>query len=542
MSLIEPLIPNDSVPLAVSNVKKRVRSGLQLTGGYENAPESLQAWIVDSSDTSMSFSTEAGRRMADYNVKRVATAEVRPSDYGFVAVEVPDGDEARDMDFMASSNVLFFEFLGKPGTVAYVQCLGCLSLDQEGSALSGRRFTVAPSTHFLLASGDFAVCAQKLKASEGDNGKASSEAPMDKKSASRAQEAGGERSEGEKGGNYFIVTRDGVRLPTRDKSNLQVRCDNLEFMRRAADKNLWKHMAGSGYKLQADVYWKIILEEAEVLQQPAESAFQRAGKVYLMSGTGIAKNPKMLELFLRGEFGEGDLTLDSFCAGARLTTTAFPCILQNAPLVGAIEALAVALEVLFSHKFAGACDDLIEALRGHVRPLRLTDSGFLIHTVERVFIKFFRIVSKEDKALETPDSDITNPTGCANLLKAMLGEMVRELVDVAKATVLEKRYTVLMRLRKDRTVPKAKAVGGVREQSGDRLSIDQCGSHLGQLLKATKKNGAPLKCAKGSECRYLHGKLSEMTKASAVQLVATMPEWLKECLTPLVAACKSFKL
>ena len=111
--------------------------------------------------------------------------------------------------------------------------------------------------------------------------------------------------------------------------------------------------------------------------------------MYLMSGTGIAKNPKLLELFLRGDFGEGDLTLDSFCAGARLTTTAFPCILQNAPLVSAIEALAVALEVLFSHKFAGACDDLIEALRGHVRPLRLTDSGFLIHTVERVFIKFF---------------------------------------------------------------------------------------------------------------------------------------------------------
>ena len=337
------------------------------------------------------------------------------------------------------------------------------------------------------------------------------------------------------------MTRDGVRLPTRDKSNLQMRCDNLEFMWRAADRNLWKHMAGSGYKLQPDVYWKIILEEAEVLQQPTESAFQRAGKVYLMSGTGIAKNPKLLELFLRGDFGEGDLTLDSFCAGARLTTTAFPCILQNAPLVSAIEALAVALEVLFSHKFAGACDDLIEALRGHVRPLRLTDSGFLIHTVERVFIKFFRIVSKEDKALETPESDITHPAGCANLLKAMLKEMVCELVDVAKATVLEKRYTVLTRLRKDRAVPKVKGVASPRERNGEKLNVDQCGSHLGQLLKAAKKNGTPLKCAKGSECKYLHGKPSEMTKASAVQLVATMPEWLKDCLSPLVAACKSFK-
>ena len=123
----------------------------------------------------------------------------------------------------------------------------------------------------------------------------------------------------------------------------------------------------------------------------------------------------------------------------------------------------------------------------------------------------------------------------------MLKEMVCELVDVAKATVLEKRYTVLTRLRKDRAVPKVKDVASPRERSGEKLNVDQCGSHLGQLLKAMKKNGTPLKCAKGSECKYLHGKLSEMTKASAVQLVATMPEWLKDCLSPLVAACKSFK-
>ena len=42
-----------------------------------------------------------------------------------------------------------------------------------------------------------------------------------------AQEAGSERTEGEKGGGYFIEKRDGLILEIRDKSNLQTR-DQLE--------------------------------------------------------------------------------------------------------------------------------------------------------------------------------------------------------------------------------------------------------------------------------------------------------------------------
>jgi hypothetical protein len=86
--------------------------------------------------------------------------------------------------------------------------------------------------------------------------------------------AGGERTEGEKGGGYVIVSRDGLRLQIRDKSNLQVRCDQLEFMWRAAEKGLWEHIAGSGYKLQAEV-------EGEALEQPVGSVILRAGKVSL---------------------------------------------------------------------------------------------------------------------------------------------------------------------------------------------------------------------------------------------------------------------
>ena len=536
-------------PEVVSAPRKRSRviemtSSVARVGGYEAAPEKLQEWILNSGDTAMTFTTEAGRRVADYNITRVALTDVKPSDVGLAAVEDLDDGEVRDMDFMASSNLIFYEFIGSPGLMAYIQCLGYLGMHPDGQKLANRRFQFTAPSHILVASGDFLAIAAELKDENNVQDKVETAGPKEKRLAVRAQEAGGERSEGEKGGSYFIITRDGVRLPTRDKSNLQVRCDQLEFMWRAADRGLWKHMAGSGYKLQPEIYWKVMLEESEVLEQPEGSAFQRAGKVSLFSGTSIAKNMKSLELFLRGEFGESDLSLDSFCAGMKLSTSAHPCVLQNGPLINALEALGTALEVLFSVHFAGVCDDLIEVLRGHSRPLRLTDAGFLNHTVERVLVKFFRTVSKEDEARDVPNSDIKTPVGCAALLKVMLADMVRELVDVPKATVLEKSFTVSMRLRKERAIPMpagSKAKTRADSKEGNSAGVEQCGSHLGQLMKAMKKNGMPLKCGKGEECKYRHGKLGDLTKKSAEVLVSTMPGWLQECISPLIATCKGLK-
>lgn len=539
----------ESSVMGSSNQRKRSRtvtvaSRLSHIMNYNEAPPYLILWVNLSASIEVTFSSEAGRRLSDYNVKRVPLAEVRPSDIGLAATETPDDEEPRDFEFLSCSNVVFFEFLGSPSSVAYIKCLGDLDRNINSLELINHRFKLQSPTHFLIATGDYLSIAEQLRTESKDQKGALPVEP--RRTASRAQEPTGERTDGgEKGVSYIIVTRDGQRLPTRDKANLQSRCDSLEFMWRAADKGLWKHIAGSGYKLQAETYWKILLEEAEALQQPAGSVFQRASKISLISGTAIAKDSKALELFLRGDFGEDGLMLESFCAGAKLSNSAHPCTLQNAPLVSALEAMAVALEVLFSSQFAGVCDDIIEALRGHERPLRLTDSGFLVHSVERAFIKFFRTVSKDDKALEFPDSDITMPAGCACLLKDMLFQMMQDLTDVVKVTVLEKRYTILVRLRKERILTPAPVLKAklkiTASQEREKGDVDQCGSHLGQLLKAVKKNGSLLKCVKGAECKYKHGRLDEITRASAGKLVATMPGWLQECLTPLLATCKSFK-
>jgi hypothetical protein len=150
---------------------------------------------------------------------------------------------------LASSNLVFFEFLGSPGALSYVRLLGFLGDQVDSVDWVQRRFKIESPTHFVVAAVDFAAIAARMRLDKPANDRGSQAEPRDKRSANSAQVAGGERTEGEKGGGYVIVTRDGLRLQIRDKSNLQVRCDQLEFMWKAAEKGLWKHMAGSGNKL-----------------------------------------------------------------------------------------------------------------------------------------------------------------------------------------------------------------------------------------------------------------------------------------------------
>ena len=122
---------------------------------------------------------------------RVALTDVKPSDVGLAAVEDLDDGEVRDMDYMASSNVIFYEFIGSPGLIAYIQCLGYLGVRSDGLKLSNRRFQFTAPSHVLIASGDFLAIAAELKDENNVQDKVESAGLKEKRLAVRAQEAGG---------------------------------------------------------------------------------------------------------------------------------------------------------------------------------------------------------------------------------------------------------------------------------------------------------------------------------------------------------------
>lgn len=123
--------------------------------GYEAAPAALITWIAEAESTLMSFTSEAGRRFASYNVRRVALVDAEPSDFGIVTLEEPDDGESHDCDFVSNVNVMFFEFLGKPGGLAYIRLLETLSGLAVHNEWENRRFAITSPAHFLVAAGDY---------------------------------------------------------------------------------------------------------------------------------------------------------------------------------------------------------------------------------------------------------------------------------------------------------------------------------------------------------------------------------------------------
>lgn len=129
----------------------------------------------------------------------------------------------------------------------------------------------------------------------------------------------------------------------------------------------------------------------------------------------------------------------------------------------------------------------------------------------------------------------------------MLANLVLQLVDVTEATILEKKYTVLMRANKDTEATAAGAAqskskpakGMTPSKQGLRVE-DQCGSHFGELLKAMNGGGIKFKCA-GSNCRLKRGVLKEMKKEEVVGLVSKIPKWMSEIFLPLVKTCNGMK-
>ena len=111
--------------------------------GYEAAPATLTTWISEAESALMSSASDADRRFADFNVRRVALVDVEQSDFGMVTLEIPDEGELRDWDFVANVNVMFFEFLGQPGVSAHIRLLGTLSGLAVHNEWENRRFELS---------------------------------------------------------------------------------------------------------------------------------------------------------------------------------------------------------------------------------------------------------------------------------------------------------------------------------------------------------------------------------------------------------------
>ncbi len=138
---------------------------------------------------------------------------------------------------------------------------------------------------------------------EGDDGQA-------KRVCNRSPEIGGELSE-------FIIDLEGVRHPTRNKSDLAIREKDLRFLFRALDTERWEFAMGADFLLQSEEYRCMITEQGRTRCDQRNSTFESCGLSDRIQGLQITKCQTALTKFLSGNcFVEGSLptiSLDCFC-------------------------------------------------------------------------------------------------------------------------------------------------------------------------------------------------------------------------------------
>ena len=79
----------------------------------------------------------------------------------------------------------------------------------------------------------------------------------------------------------------------------------------------------------------------------------------------------------------------------RIVTGNQPDVFSNANLGTALRNIEATLVIFLSPEFNGVFTDMLDNLKGFMRPLELVSADFLKHSVVLVLAKFFRVVKSQ---------------------------------------------------------------------------------------------------------------------------------------------------
>ena len=196
----------------------------------------------------------------------------------------------------------------------------------------------------------------------------------------------------------FINDLEGGRFHTRNKTDLEGRERELNFLFRALDFERREYAMGVDYVLQTEKYRIMIVEEAETRTELRKEAFASCGLYDRVFTLRLFTDPGKLKLFLTGNVLSGDsitVTLHDFMGLQKLSEGDFICPQQNKPLVEILRNVQLAMQVLLSDHFKDVFEQFIFLLEGPLRPLELVKSNLLIFTVEECLRVFFKLVRSE---------------------------------------------------------------------------------------------------------------------------------------------------
>ena len=503
---------------------------------HELLPQlSLNALIAMAQCGSTS-SDEAGEFFAMAIAVKVLAAQVPVGSLVIIPLAPPPVGSEANMTYLATVPLMFLQLDGLPQPIStYGQCFALSEGAGDFDIPTGSLFKFPSLSHYVIARPSVAARLHLLPV-ETTSSSTSDRPSLSKKQCVRQLEDGGEHSD-EKGMLKFILDLDGMRHPTRNKTDLATREKDLGLCFRSMDPDRWEFAMGADCLLQPEDYRCMVLEQGRTRSDLRHPAFTSCGLLDRIQCLTVANGSAALKMLLTGnvlvEGSEATLSLDSFRTGEKLSSNDAVCPLQNRPMVAVLQNFQIVLQVFLSGDFAGSINSFIRLLEGSERPLELVPSDFLQYSVEWVLRKFFRVVRSERSSTVNDSISLVGPALCAAYLESLFEKLAEDLAD-HHTRIVEEAY---FRMRLVRESPaKESPVAKSAIPASDTFRKIPCANFLGAAIKAVHKDGNPYTCSFDDACKFRHVETAGKSKKDFLELIALMPSSAQVDLTKALTA------
>ena len=485
----------------------------------------LQAEYIDAtrkmSEAAAGPATEQGEYFLMAIAEQKDFATLVDGDFILVPLVTLEIDQVANAHFMASAPIMFLKLVGVPHAVmTYAVCAAFYGPVTIAPFAVGDRVKLPTLTSYYVARpGVVEALAELMLLSPSTQ--------SSKRQCVRLLGEVGDQPDTtvDKGTFKFVNDLDGGRYPTRNKSDLGVREEELHFLFRALEVQRREGAMGVDYILQTEKYRALIISEAKARSELRSPAYTSCGLFDRVHKLALFTDPGRLKLFLTGNVlteQSPTLGLDDFVDSQPLLEGEYICPKQNAPLVAMLQNLQIVLQVLLSNDFEDSLELFIGHLQGKLRPLELVKSNLLRFTIEAVLRKFFSVVSTVRTAKLTTGSEVRTAAECAAYLRKLFDDLKDTLADHQSRGIEESYFHRALGF--NLTTTKA----AIKEHKVDaagkkKVSGRPCSGFLGEQLKAKLLDGSPYKCLYGADCTFRHASIKGKTEKELADLLAQVP-------------------
>ena len=518
------------------------------------------ARLIDLSGTLLPTSTdEYGEYFAMSLVRVTPYGAVLPESTIVVPLAEAGEEEVFDLTFLAKSPLMFVRLHDCPQPLrTYGRCVAYSTGVVERPLAIGAMIRFPTIPQFIVAKRDLEVA---VRDNRGFDAGGAPESFPEKRQCVRPLgedgELGDDTGSRVKGSSTFVLDLDGVKHPTRNKTDLSLRERELSFLLRAMDSKRREYSVASDVSLQTEVYRRMLCEQSDTQADDRKEAFMSCGLLSRVQRLQIFTKTEKLKLLLMGCIllegsSEPTLSLEDFTTTDRISTRSSPCPNNNAGLVSVLKNLQIVMQITFSEFFESCLGAFINHLEGAFRPLELVAADFLKHSVELTLRRVFRVI-RIDKGSSMEGFSVANPELCAQLLITSFDKLAEDLADhhtmskqdaYFRVQQSRKNDTLAAAARAEPLVPKVvrpviKFADSVKEETTSEPGPSKvCSGHFGKQISAVRKDGRPYSCKFIKGCTFVHISIVGMSEGAMIEVASQMPSPIKRDFLSAIHARK----